>query len=546
MTSNDIYVRDHVELQDAVSMEEAAARHKVIEQYLTGNLGYKKSLHLLGCSKSTFYRLIKKFDSSAGPSTLLRDPRGRKNGQKFLAGEVEDVIKEAIKKQYKGRACSYSRVWREVRDECILLGLPVPSLGAVAARIKAMNIKELYRLKHGAQASSEKYGIKRGKLSVNRPLEVTQIDHTLVDIIICDDVAREPLGRPWVTLLIDLYTRVILSYYLSWHAPSRVSVAATLAYAVADKQSYLKRIGCEDARHPFSGKPQAIHADNAREFRSASMVKGCAKNGIALKWRPYGRKHYGGHVERLIGTLMTTEVHFLPGTTYSNTQQRGRYNSEKKSAMTFKEFGQWFARQVAVYHSEKHSGIGAAPGDAWFNYFGENRAKSMSARQVEEFKIDFLPGDNRKVGVKGILLKNNYYYSPELLPHVGETLPVRYDPLSLKKIWIWLNRQYIECPFSDMTKNDFILEDDCLNRKTFGAAGCAAWMGGKERAKLRKEAEIIVRKSKSETRKVRKREAATKEYQEYNKVVSGKEERLSGDKEVAIDYSYKPVPFLSE
>lgn len=479
MISDDIYGCDDVERRDVLNIKEAAARHEIIEHYLSGGISYKKTLDLLGCSKSTLYRLIERFDASVGPSALLRDPRGRKNGQRFLIPEVENVIKEAIKKQYKGRACSYSRVWREVRDECILLKLPVPSLGAVASRIRSMNVRELYGLKHGARSASEKYGVKRGKLSVSRPLEVTQIDHTKIDVIICDDVAREPLGRPWITLLIDLYTRVILSYYLSWHAPSRVSVAATLAYAVADKKNYLKIIGCEDVRHPFSGKPKAIHADNAKEFRSASMVKGCGKNGIALKWRPYGRKHYGGHIERLIGTIMTTEVHFLPGTTYSNTQQRKGYDSEKKSALTFKEFGQWFARQVAIYHSEKHSGIGVSPGDAWFNYFGERCAVDMSARQIEEFKIDFLPGNDRKVGPKGILLKNNYYYSPDLMPHIGETLPLKYDPLSLRRIWVWLNGQYVECPFSDMTKNDLILEEEslhqscpCLQRGTTSCRCC--------------------------------------------------------------------------
>lgn len=546
MISNHIFSCDDMEWRDVLNVKEAAARHDVIEQYLSGSIGYKKALDLLGCSKSTLYRLIEKFDVSVGPSALLRDPRGRKQGQRFLSPEIEEVIKKSIKKQYKGRSCSYSRVWREVRDECTLLKLPTPSLGTVANRIKSMNVRELYRLKHGSLAASDKYGVKRGKLFVSRPLEVTQIDHTLVDVIICDDMAREPLGRPWVTLLIDLCTRVILSYYLSWHAPSRVSVAATLAYAVADKQSYLKRIGCGDVRHPFSGKPQAIHADNAKEFKSASMIKGCDKNRIELKWRPYGRKHYGGHVERLIGTIMTTEVHFLPGTTYSNTLQRKEYNSEKKSTMTFKEFGQWFARQVAIYHSEKHSGIGVAPGDAWFNHFGERGAAPMSTRQIEEFKLDFLPGDNRKIGTKGILLKNNYYYSPELLPHAGETLPVKYDPLSLRKIWVWLNGQYVECPFSDMTKDDLILEEESLHKKSSGANNDAVWMGGEERVKLKKEAEGIVKKSQAETRKARRRKAAAKEYQDFNEAMFGEGKKLSKEKRPAVDYSDKPVPFSSE
>jgi putative transposase len=31
-------------------------------------------------------------------------------------------------------------------------------------------------------------------------LEVVQIDHTLVDVVVVDELERLPLGRPWLTL----------------------------------------------------------------------------------------------------------------------------------------------------------------------------------------------------------------------------------------------------------------------------------------------------------------------------------------------------------
>ena len=35
----------------------------------------------------------------------------------------------------------------------------------------------------------------------------------------------------------------------------------------------------------------------------------------------------GGHIERLVGTLMRA-LHELPGATFSNPKQRGNYDSE--------------------------------------------------------------------------------------------------------------------------------------------------------------------------------------------------------------------------
>ena len=33
----------------------------------------------------------------------------------------------------------------------------------------------------------------------DNPLDIIQIDHTLVDIIIVDTFSRQPIGRPWIT-----------------------------------------------------------------------------------------------------------------------------------------------------------------------------------------------------------------------------------------------------------------------------------------------------------------------------------------------------------
>lgn len=103
-----------------------------------------------------------------------------------------------------------------MRDRCIESRLPIPSLGAVAKRVNAISPVEMRKLKYGAADAYDKLEMKPGELKLSRPLEVTQIDHTLVDIILCDD-ERTPLGRPWLTVLIDIKTRVILSYYLSLH-----------------------------------------------------------------------------------------------------------------------------------------------------------------------------------------------------------------------------------------------------------------------------------------------------------------------------------------
>ena len=49
---------------------------------------------------------------------------------------------------------------------------------------------------------------------MKEPLQLMQMDHTLVDVVVVDEVDREPIGRPWLTLAIDVATRAVPGFYL--------------------------------------------------------------------------------------------------------------------------------------------------------------------------------------------------------------------------------------------------------------------------------------------------------------------------------------------
>src|SRR5690606_30301706 len=106
------------------------------------------------------------------------------------------------------------------------------------------------------------------------------------------------------------------------------------------------------------------YVDNAAEFKSEALTRGCGQHGIELGYRPLGRPHYGGIVERLIGTAMG-KVHELPGTTFSNPAERGGYDSEKMAVLTLSELEKWLALAVAAYHGPVHGGLGQTPAGRW-------------------------------------------------------------------------------------------------------------------------------------------------------------------------------------
>ncbi len=66
-------------------------------------------------------------------------------------------------------------------------------------------------------------------------MEWLQMDHTLVDLILVDPVDRAPIGRPWITLAIDVFSRCVAGFHLSLEAPSATSVGLCLTQVAGDK-----------------------------------------------------------------------------------------------------------------------------------------------------------------------------------------------------------------------------------------------------------------------------------------------------------------------
>ena len=105
--------------------------------------------------------------------------------------------------------------------------------------------------------------------------------------------------------------------------------------------------------------------DNGKDFVSAAFRRGCSEHGIILSYRPAGSPHYGGSIERLIGT-MVGQCHLLPGTTKNSVKAKGEYDSTKHAALTLRQARTWFVEQLlGRYHVKEHRMLRIPPIEAW-------------------------------------------------------------------------------------------------------------------------------------------------------------------------------------
>jgi len=443
----------------AVGAEEArraAVLRPLVQAYLkgTGSLerGINDAVWELGVSRTTVWRWIKRLVEEGGrTSALAPRKRGRPAGTALISSKVEAVIEEHLRRYFLRRERpSLSRVVTEIRSACWQQGLQPPTRRTVQRRLDAMDAREVAKAREGAKAARQKFAPVTGENKANHPLEIVQIDHTPADIILVDSFERQPIGRPWVTLAIDIATRMVTGYYTSLEAPSRLSVALCLTQAVAPKAELLTELAC-NIPWPAQGKPQSIHVDNGRDFRSRAFRSACAEWGIDLVYRPPGSPHFGGHIERLIGTMMGA-VHLLPGTTQSSIAAKGDYDAEGMATMTLSEFDRWFALEICRYNNSIHSSLGCTPVAKW-----EALSEQMTGDipfEMEAFQVSFLPSELRKIRRDGIHLFQIRYWSDALAGHIGRgdgKVVVRYDPRDISMIWVELDDgRYVEARYRNL------------------------------------------------------------------------------------------------
>jgi putative transposase len=389
---------------------------------------------------ATVYRLINAYERTGRVSSLIPPKRDGGRGRTLLEPEVEKIVHDTIQNFYLGKQQrSMEKTCKEVARLCRNASLEPPHDNTVRNRINAVTNREKVARRRGTRAAKEQFDPIQGHFpGADWPLAVIQIDHTLLDIILVDDIYRRPVGRPWIALAIDVFSRMVVGFYISFDPPDAMSVGLCIAHGILPKEKWLAKYDITTT-WPCWGVPRTIHADNAKVFRGNMLKRACEEHGIDLDWRPVATPHWGGHIERLLGTFLK-EIHSLPGTTFSNPKERGEYDSEKKAAMTLSEFEKWLATFIVeVYHQRVHSSLKMSPVKKYEEgVFGtkDKPGTGLPARVMDEdrLRLDFMPYIERTVQGYGVVVDEIHYYHDVLRRFINATDP---DNPKLKRQFIF-------------------------------------------------------------------------------------------------------------
>jgi putative transposase len=429
------------------SREVVAARVAEIKQAQQAGKAFPKT----AISVASIYRWLRDYEQSGNDIRALVGNSQRQGGkqQSRLEDEDEAIVQAVIQDLYyvSEKVTSddiYLEVALRIEEENRFRHkgekLAVPSRATIWRRIDALDEMDKLIAKRGKRIAKQQ-STQYGKMEYpGTPLERVEIDHTSMDIIVVDGKDNLPLGRPTITYCLDTTTRYPLGFYIGFDPPSYLTVMECLHHAILTKGDVREKYGTQ---HDWiaCGIPVVLSVDNGKEFIGVDLLDACNSLGIQLNQMPIRTPHFKATVERMFKTINTGLLHKLPGTTFSNPQERGDYKSEEEACIDLEDLDKAFhIFLLDIYAESFHRGLGDVPARRWESITQEGFFPRLPA-SGDELKILLGRVAHRVIHPYGIEFMRLRYNSQDLAPLRtdldGAKCKIKYDPTDLGYIYVY-------------------------------------------------------------------------------------------------------------
>ncbi|MBN8564332.1 MAG: Mu transposase C-terminal domain-containing protein [Leptolyngbya sp. UWPOB_LEPTO1] len=388
----------------------------------------------LGVSVRQVQRWVKRWEQE-GLAAIAKDNRADK-GRHRIGEFWETFIIKTYQEGNKGsKRISPKQVAVRVQAKAREIGDEKPPTYRTVLRVLKPIIERQEKAKSirspGWRGSTLSVKTRQGEdISVEYSNHVWQCDHTRVDVLLVDQYG-ELLSRPWLTTVIDTYSRCIMGINLGFDAPSSQVVALALRHAILPKHYGAEyKLNCEWGTY---GKPQYFYTDGGKDFRSNHVQQIATDLGFVCHLRD--RPSEGGVVERPFRTLNEQLFSTLPGYTGSNVQERPE-DAEKDARLTLRELEQLIVRFICDRYNQS---IDARMGDQTrFQRWEAGLPNVPDVIDERQLDICLMKATRRSVQRGGYLQFENLMYRGEYLAgYAGETVSLRFDPTDITTVLVY-------------------------------------------------------------------------------------------------------------
>jgi len=434
-------------------LEEANRRYREIEGFLKGTISLKTTR-----TQRRWLANYRQAQELCGRGFIGLIPQNLKKGNNLakMDEQVIELMQEHILVEYESKKQSSIRhAFEAFKDLCGREGLRCPSLETYRQRVRSRPVVEQVANRQGSRAAYQQesfywYVDRSVPIHGERPFEIAHIDHTRADVELLSQIMlnksldiselekKAQMGRPWLTLLIDAFSRRVLGIYMTYDPPSYRSNMMVLRICV----------------QRFGRLPQIIVMDGGNDFNSINFESLLAYFHITKKERPKAKPRHGSIIENFFGVADKEFWHNLQGNTQimKNVRQVTKSVNPKYHAVwTLDRLYSYFSEYCySIYDTSPHPALRMSPCEAFNLGMARGGLREHLLIPYEEFKLLSLPAPTHNQGMrqitsKGIKINYLYYTHPLFERSRNTTVPVKYDPFESSIAYAYVKGEWLEC-----------------------------------------------------------------------------------------------------
>lgn len=355
------------------------------------------------------------------------------------------IMEDVISREYlTTKQASKKDIYDSICIKCFIKNISPPKMITIYKLFERINPQLKSRFRNSKEAAQIYDDIERGFSNKDAmyPLHIIEIDHTELDMDVMDSKTGYVIGRPWITMGIDVYSRCVWCMYISFEPPSINRVRKAIKNGAFIKEN--KKYDTQNKWDIF-GIPNTIFLDNGSDFTSAEvkrMINDTLESHV--KYRPVRTPRYGGVIERLFGTINAEFIHRLEGTRKSNFRKLGEYEPEKTAALTLDDINELLTIYITdIYHCSEHQGLPKYENVPLVRYIEGIKKVGypdfISKSDEYFYEVELMATDIRPYTRDGVRLENVIYKSPEFSQFIGgrdKKYKIKYDNDDISKIYI--------------------------------------------------------------------------------------------------------------
>ncbi len=396
--------------------ELAMSRFRLIQPHLEKN----QPLQTVAANGKVPFRTAQRWVSQYrkfGLIALARKSRADRGARRVISLKLKETI-EAL--ALESPPLPVRSIWRQIRQHAETIGETPPRYGLVYDLVREIPVGLLTLAHRGGKTYSEKFDLVHRR-EAPRSNAIWQADHAQLGIRLVREDGQ--VAKPWLTIVIDDYSRAVAGYFLGFDPPSSTRTALALRQAIWRKS------------HPhwqMCGIPDVLYTDNGSDFKSKHIEQVAIDLKIQLVFSTPGKPQGRGRIERFFRTVNEMFLCELDG--FGKKRRR-------KPNLSIEQFEELFRTFLfETYHRQPSTPARTAPSARW----EEGGFLPRMPESLEQLDLLLMQAVGaRRVRRDGIHFHGLRYLSLVLAAYVGEDVTIRYDPRDMGEIRVFYKDRFL-------------------------------------------------------------------------------------------------------